>query len=129
MIAVPGTPAPDQHQGATIMSDDLLSYAESVAVTEEAIAVDEVGNAETCDELEAAVARVATRLKGTGVTFTADDFWVEVGSVPADKGASSALGPAIRRVQAAGGISRTGDYRLSTRPAAHRKPLPVYIAP
>lgn len=56
----------------------------------------------------------------------ADQVWLALGAIPESKGAASAMGPAMKRAVRAHMMEPTGAYRLSARPVAHRKPLPVY---
>lgn len=61
--------------------------------------------------------------------FTTDNVWrwLEVRDIdpPRDP---RAMGAAIRRAKKDGVIEATGEYRKSTRPACHRRPIPVYRA-
>jgi len=63
---------------------------------------------------------------GYGEELCADQVWAALGFVPEDSGAASALGGVMRWGVEGGLMERTGNYRKSERPAARRKPLPVY---
>lgn len=60
-----------------------------------------------------------------GVKFTTDDVWQAVGDWTAVE--PRALGAVMRRAQREGLARPLAEYRKSTRPACHARPLRVWI--
>lgn len=75
-------------------------------------------------EVDQAVLRAAKR----SLLFTTDDVWGELILTEATTHDPRAMGPAMRRACAAGWCSPTDDYRQSTRPACHQRPLRVWFS-
>lgn len=80
---------------------------------------------EWMEEAAAAIRTCARFLRD----FTTDAVWHTLeGHGVAPPRDPRAMGAAIRRAKKDGLIEATGEYRKSSRPECHRRPIPVYRA-
>lgn len=91
-------------------------------------AIDRVELNAVPDFLDAALACVRYLVLRGGV-FTADDVWRQLKErgVPAPR-EPRAMGAVMRAAAAEGIVKPTDTWKLSTRPACHRRPLRVWRA-
>lgn len=77
-----------------------------------------------------AARRAVAHVAASGRPFTTDDVWAELG---ADAGVSTherrALGAVMRWAVKRGICEPTDDYRPSTRPECHKRPVRVWCRP
>lgn len=60
-----------------------------------------------------------------GTKFTSDRLWWEVKHLPEPRN-PKAMGGVMRAAKKKGIAVQTGEYIKSTRPACHRRPIPVW---
>lgn len=68
--------------------------------------------------------RVVREVAASMPTWTADDIWARIAQPPEPR----ALGAVLRDLAEQGEIVKTGQYRNSTRPEAHARPLACWRA-
>lgn len=66
------------------------------------------------------------QLINRGLPFTSDGLWYLLDQMEVSTDEPRALGAVINRARKAGRINATGEYRKSTRPECHRRPLTVW---
>lgn len=71
--------------------------------------------------------RVVWQLVREGEPFTTDDCWVRLSALGVTTHEPRALGAVIRAAARAGFIRSTGEYRKTSRPEAHSRPIPVWL--
>jgi hypothetical protein len=71
--------------------------------------------------------RVVWWLIQDGQPFTTDECWARLAALDVSTHEPRALGAVLRAAARAGLIRASGEYRKTTRPEAHSRPVPVWV--